>query len=291
MRRLFENRATRSPNDGGGDAGDSGAENTGGDGNAKGEGDGEAKGAGEKEQTPEEKTQSEREAKAAKQYKTGKDNTDTQDKDGRPVKPKEGEDKPKEGEGEDGDKDGDKDEDKPAKPEDMDAVPDKDTAYHIELPEGVELDQPLLDRLTPTFREAGITHTQAQALTEAYIESANLKATEAEAKSEETVKQWEKDAKADKEIGGDNFKDSVAAARKALDRFGSDEVKKLLDDSGLGSHKAIIRLFRAVGTAMSDDTIPQATGEADKAPQTREARAAAFYQATTPTAKKGGSPG
>lgn len=60
---------------------------------------------------------------------------------------------------------------------------------------------------------------------------------------------WAQATKADPEIGQQNLERSLAFARYALDRFGDPELYGYLDDSGLGNHPEIIRMFKRAGEA------------------------------------------
>ena len=68
----------------------------------------------------------------------------------------------------------------------------------------------------------------------------------------EKVTEWENQLKADKEIGGDKFKESVATALKTLDTWGSPELQQQLNETGLGNHPDMIRLLVRAGAAMQD---------------------------------------
>lgn len=76
------------------------------------------------------------------------------------------------------------------------------------------------------------------------------------------------DAKADPEIGGAKWKESLGLARKALFQFTDAPTRELLQASGLDCHIGIIKAFRNIALAMSDDSVhrgTQATGERDAA--------------------------
>lgn len=66
---------------------------------------------------------------------------------------------------------------------------------------------------------------------------------------------WADAAKADAEFGGDKLEESVAVARKAIDTFGTPELKALLNQTGIGNHPEVIRAFLRAGKALGDDTI------------------------------------
>lgn len=63
---------------------------------------------------------------------------------------------------------------------------------------------------------------------------------------------WAEASRNDLELGGERFGASINTAIKAIDAFGTDELKALLNESGLGNHPEIIRAFYRVGRAMED---------------------------------------
>lgn len=63
---------------------------------------------------------------------------------------------------------------------------------------------------------------------------------------------WVKDLKSDKDFGGVNFESNVKIANTALDRFGSDDLKVLLNETGLNSNPAMVRFMHSVGKALQD---------------------------------------
>ena len=69
---------------------------------------------------------------------------------------------------------------------------------------------------------------------------------------QQQVETWENEAKADPEIGGDDFDANVATASKAIEAFGSDALKDVLNQSGLGSHPEVIRFAVKAGKALED---------------------------------------
>ncbi len=64
---------------------------------------------------------------------------------------------------------------------------------------------------------------------------------------------WAQATKSDPEIGGQNLKHSLMFARYALDHFGDVELYDFLDDTGLGNHPDVIRMFKRVGEAAEGD--------------------------------------
>ena len=76
-----------------------------------------------------------------------------------------------------------------------------------------------------------------------------------QAKVLEQVKvDWANDSQADKEFGGENLAENLNVAKQALDAFGSDSLKSLLQETGFGNHPEIIRFMYKAGKAISEDS-------------------------------------
>lgn len=161
--------------------------------------------------------------------------------------------------GADGDKpqedkpaDGEKPADKPAEEKDQkqEGAPEK---YEFTAGEGVELDAEALKDFEPVARELNLTNEQAQKLVDAYPKIlAGVQQRQAEAWQAQT-EQWAADVKADKEIGGDKLTANLSAAQRALDLFGTPELKEYLNTTGLGNHPDLVKTFVKIGKAMSED--------------------------------------
>ena len=62
-------------------------------------------------------------------------------------------------------------------------------------------------------------------------------------------------ARADKEFGGEKLDENLAIAKTALDKFATPEFTKLLNDTGLGNHPEVLRVFVRAGKAISPDSV------------------------------------
>ncbi|HCA7854544.1 TPA: peptidase [Enterobacter hormaechei] len=156
-------------------------------------------------------------------------------------------DNPQENKPADGDKPADKPEDEEQKQE---GAPEK---YEFTAGEGVELDTEALKDFEPVARDLNLTNEQAQKLVDAYPKIlAGVQQRQAEAWQAQT-EQWAADVKADKEIGGDKLTANLSAAQRALDLFGTPELKEYLNTTGLGNHPDLVKTFVKIGKAMSED--------------------------------------
>lgn len=148
----------------------------------------------------------------------------------------------------------DKDKDKDA----ADKVPE-DGKYSLQMPEGVEVDQELLDALGGDFKDLGLTNAQAQQLADKFID-VQSKRMEGRSKAwSETVSGWVDTAKADKEIGGDKWDGTVKDAQRAVNTLGTPELKEYLNTSFGGNHPELIRFMAKVGAMIKEDN-PAAGG-------------------------------
>lgn len=156
-------------------------------------------------------------------------------------------DKPHEDKPADGDKPADKSDDKEQK---QDGAPEK---YEFKGGEGVELDTEALKDFEPVARDLNLTNEQAQKLVDAYPKIlAGVQQRQAEAWQKQT-EGWAETVKADKEIGGDKLTANLSAAQRALDQFGTPELKEYLNATGLGNHPDLVKTFVKIGKAMSED--------------------------------------
>jgi len=64
---------------------------------------------------------------------------------------------------------------------------------------------------------------------------------------------WANEAKADQEFGGENLNANLEVAKSSLNTFGTDALKSLLQESGLGNHPEVIRFMYRAGKAISED--------------------------------------
>lgn len=155
---------------------------------------------------------------------------------------------------------------KPADAADLDKVPD-DGKYTPKMPDGVQVDQGLLDAISPALKEAGVTRAAAQKIVDAFVQAQQARGEE-HAKSPEgawsmsqyeyfkahgTPDKWPEVAKADKEMGGANWKKTETAAVRAINALGSPALKEYLTASGGGNHPELIRFAAKAGEFVKED--------------------------------------
>lgn len=123
------------------------------------------------------------------------------------------------------------------------------------LPEGVVVDEALVAQFQPLAKEMGLTQEQAQKLVD--IQTRELaKGAESQTKAwAEINEKWVEAAKSDKEYGGAKFGENIAVAKKALDAFGTPELREALEITGAGNHPEFLRFMYRVGKTLKEDTV------------------------------------
>lgn len=123
-------------------------------------------------------------------------------------------------------------------------------SYDWKLPEGVNFDEGGLEAFSDFAKGAGLNNEQANAL---LGKLAPAIAERQQAAHVAMIDGWVKSAQADTEIGGPQLQQNLAVAKKAMDQFGTPELTKLLNETGLGNHPEIVRAFYRAGKAISED--------------------------------------
>lgn len=132
----------------------------------------------------------------------------------------------------------------PAQPQ-----PTAEPDYQFEMPEGIELDKSGVDEFTTIAKELKLPADAAKKLVDLEV-----KRVQAQQQAHSAlVESWAEQVKADKDLGGEKLQENLAVARKAIDAFGSPELKELLNSTGLGNHPEVVKLAFKIGKAISED--------------------------------------
>lgn len=135
-------------------------------------------------------------------------------------------------------------------------------AYELATPEGFEkLDDDIVAAATPVFKDLGLSNEQANKIMPLAGQFAQKIVADRDqqflGQIMEQRKSWLEEAKADKEIGGQNWDASLTDSGRALDRLGfpkGSPLRTALDDSGFGNHPEMLRFFARAGKAIGEDS-------------------------------------
>jgi hypothetical protein len=122
--------------------------------------------------------------------------------------------------------------------------------YEFQAPEGQKFDDAVLSAYSEIAKELNLPQDAAQKVLDKVAPVIQARQVE---QIEAVRTAWADSAKTDKEFGGDKLPENLATAKKALDAFGTPELKKLLNESGLGNNPEVIRAFYRAGKAISED--------------------------------------
>jgi hypothetical protein len=149
-----------------------------------------------------------------------------------------------------------------------DTAPEVPEAYDIKPPDGVELDAALLEAVTPTFKDLGLTNEAAQKLADAYAKDVLPRVVEqVQAKAGEDVinqvvaqrKAWADEWKTDPVL---SKPEALPAVSLTIDKVWGpkgtaegDAFRTFLNDTGLGNHPMLGRGFVKMAEALREGEV------------------------------------
>jgi len=118
------------------------------------------------------------------------------------------------------------------------------------LPEGQSVNKELLEKALPLFKELGLSQENAQKLVALQAESAKSYAETTLANFNEQIKTWKDDST---KMFGAKANEEFGIAAQAINRFGTPELKAVLNETGLGNHPELVKFFNQVGHAIKEE--------------------------------------
>lgn len=134
-----------------------------------------------------------------------------------------------------------------------DVVPEKYADFSA--PEGVTLDTEVTEEFKTLAKDLKLPQAKAQQVADLGVKLAGKWQADQQQAIATTVAKWADETRADKEIGGEKLGENLAVAKRALDTFGTPELKKLLNESGLGNHPQVIKMLYRAGLTLSEDKV------------------------------------
>ena len=139
-----------------------------------------------------------------------------------------------------------------------DADGNKDTPgeyAEFTVPEGQELDKGAMDTFKPIAKELGLTQEQAQKLVDVYSGSTADASKVMMEQIDALHQSWIQEVRDDKELGGVKFDETISTARTFINGYGDEKLTEVLNESGLGNHPAVVKLFYKLGRSMAEDNV------------------------------------
>jgi hypothetical protein len=157
-------------------------------------------------------------------------------------------------------------------------APKAPEAYEFKAPEGRVFDSEVMASYSQVAKELNLSQESAQRL----LDAVGPKMAERQmAMIEATRNGWADSSKSDREFGGEKLSENLGVAKKALDAFGTTELRTLLNETGLGNHPELIRFMFRAGKAISEDRMVSGSATQAKAgPRSFADLAEALYSNT-----------
>ena len=127
--------------------------------------------------------------------------------------------------------------------------------YELAIPKDSFLTAADVERISAEAKAKGLSNADAQALLERDGKLLSSNAERQQTHLSEVTARWADDSKADKEIGGETLPQNAEMARRVIARYGTDALKKGLEETGFGNHPELLRVFSRIGKAMSEDQL------------------------------------
>lgn len=146
-------------------------------------------------------------------------------------------------------------------------VPEK---YDIKAPEGLTIEAKSLEALSPVFKDLKLTNANVQKIVDAY---APIVKAQSEATQKAAMDYWNKETEgwkteSLKQLGADAPKE-LAFATKVINKVGThykkedgstgNKLRDMLEETRVGNHPEITKLFIQIGKLISEDSFAEPT--------------------------------
>lgn len=152
------------------------------------------------------------------------------------------------------------------------ALPDTDWTLGAQDFDGEDIDPGFIGHYAGLAKKYGMNRDNAVALLK---DAAGVLNRMDEANVKAQADEWIEASRNDREFGGTALGANLAIAKKALDTYGTPEIRQLLETTGLGNNPEVIRFFWRVGQTLTEDGV--VTGKGGGGAMTFEQAAAKLY--------------
>ena len=126
-----------------------------------------------------------------------------------------------------------------------------DPYAELKLPEGAAVDEAQMADYKKLAKDLNLSSESAQRILD--FEAERLAAGAAKA-----AQAWQEQVKQEY---GDKLPTVMATAARAVERFGGDELRTLLDQTGLGNHPIMVKAFHTAGALLKEDKSVSASAQ------------------------------
>ena len=140
----------------------------------------------------------------------------------------------------------------------------------FKIPEGLGYKQEAMGEFSAAAREMGLTQEQAQKLVDMHAKNWMGAQAEFEQQMIRMREEWGQQLRKHPEYGGAKLEENLGHARRFIDKFGGVELRKALDETGVGNHPVFFAAFAQAGKLMAEDSLVTGTpggSDGDESPQ------------------------
>lgn len=140
------------------------------------------------------------------------------------------------------------------------------TAEALTFPEGIQVDEAARDEFLGILNNRELTPAaQAQALVDLQVKLAQQASETGSNAWTELQTKWVDEVKADPDIGGDKLEPILTSIGKAIDDYGTPELREVFAITGAGNNPHVIKFLSKLASAVNEGTHiqgkPGGTGE------------------------------
>ena len=136
-------------------------------------------------------------------------------------------------------------------------APEATVEISLEMPEDALLDADAQTAVIDFATEHKLNNEQAQAIAERDNQALLNQADDLIEGAKQLREDWRKETESDPEIGGSQMSETTGLAKQGLSQVeGGVELAKLLNETGYGNHKSVVKFLRGVGKMFSNDNLP-----------------------------------
>lgn len=115
----------------------------------------------------------------------------------------------------------------------------------------VPMDAEMVKNFKEVAKGLNLNQQQAQGLVDLQTKYAKMQGEAVLNSFRQTVDSWKQETVL---ALGPGYKEELGIAAKAIERFGTPELRQLLNDTGLGNQKDVVMFFNKIGKAISEDS-------------------------------------
>ncbi len=130
------------------------------------------------------------------------------------------------------------------------------------LPEGMEIDPDLIAEFKAEAKRLNLSQEDAQKLVDIQAKLAEKQGKAILEQHQKTIAEWAEQVKT--ELGAD-YKKELAFAAKAINKFGTPELREFFNATGIGNHPELVKVFINIGKQISEDAFVE--GKTKAAPK------------------------